>query len=210
MAYPDFGYLNTPSEILVPGRDKGAWCVLDSKDGVLYCDNKALAVLTESAPAEEEQRSLSLTYFNGTQSDLSPSFSSTEEYVRLLPDLNGIEMTGDVFVRNVVSKSDIALKTNIHSMEPQTALALVNRLNCVTFSWKGREDEKIEIGLVAQEVQKVIPDVVVDDSKGIQYSGLTALLCAAVSALTAKVNVLEERMALLEKEDRKTRDTNLI
>lgn len=79
-------------------------------------------------------------------------------------------------------------KTNIRPLE--SALDKVERLRGVTFEWKA--DGKRDIGLIAEEVGQVVPEVVAyedngEDARSVDYARLTALLIEAVKG-TANPN----------------------
>ena len=86
--------------------------------------------------------------------------------------------------------SDIRLKENV---EPITgALAKVNTLNGITFSYI--ENGAVATGLIAQEVQAVLPEAVIEDEDGylaVGYGNMVGLLVESIKELTAKVEALE-------------------
>ena len=54
-------------------------------------------------------------------------------------------------------------------------------------------DEKIHTGLIAQEVEKVIPEVVFEDAggyKSVSYSNITAMLVESIKDLKTLINTL--------------------
>jgi len=100
--------------------------------------------------------------------------------------------------------SDIRLKENIHVIPD--ALSKVNALRGVTYDWTAEAldmrknpdlkwtQRKEDVGVIAQEVEKVLPELVLDRAdgyKGIKYERLTALLIEAVKELSARVEELE-------------------
>jgi hypothetical protein len=99
--------------------------------------------------------------------------------------------------------SDIRLKTDVHTMT--NALATVQNLRGVTFQWNpalfagqtvpaGRQ-----LGLIAQETQKILPEVVTTDEKGyltIQYANIVPVL---VEAMKEQQIQLDAKDAALEK-----------
>ena len=99
--------------------------------------------------------------------------------------------------------SDERLKKNIKEIGADEALAIVRELRPVRYNWRagvGFGDER-EMGLIAQEVQAVAPEVVGENNDGmlsLDYARLTAVLVGAVQALTAQVAGLEARLAALE------------
>ncbi len=93
---------------------------------------------------------------------------------------------------NVTAYSDERLKDNIQTLE--NGLDKVNQLRGITYTRK----EKENIGVVAQEVEKILPQIVLtaDDemgTKSVDYSRLTAVLIEAVKELSAKVKELENK-----------------
>jgi hypothetical protein len=86
--------------------------------------------------------------------------------------------------------SDIRLKENV---EPITdALAKVNTLNGITFSYI--ENGVVSTGLIAQEVQAVLPEAIIETEDGhlaLAYGNMVGLLVESIKELTAKVEALE-------------------
>ena len=116
--------------------------------------------------------------------------------------------TGEIRATNDVTafySSDIALKENIVNIP--NALEAVKKLNGVLFDWKksyldqrGGEDgyfvRKKDVGVIAQEVEKVLPEAVAqraDGVKAVKYDRLTCLLIEAVKQLQDKVDSLSNK-----------------
>ena len=86
-------------------------------------------------------------------------------------------------------------KTNIETIDG--AIEKVARLRGVYFDWK--QNGKRDIGLIAEEVQQVIPEVVgcgegSGEAESLDYSRLVALLVEAVKEQQVKINALEEAL----------------
>jgi hypothetical protein len=85
--------------------------------------------------------------------------------------------------------SDATLKTDVHTIE--TALEKVQKLRGVSYSWidKERFGTESEIGLIAQEVELVVPEVVKSGGtyKSVNYQNLVALLIEAIKELSSSV-----------------------
>ena len=90
----------------------------------------------------------------------------------------------------MTSGSDIRLKENV---EPITdALAKVNSLNGITFSYI--ENGTVATGLIAQEVQEVLPEAVIETEGGylaVGYGNMVGLLVESIKELTERVEALE-------------------
>lgn len=89
--------------------------------------------------------------------------------------------------------SDETLKENIQPLT--NSLSKVLSLNGVSFTWKSDDTHTPQIGLIAQQVEPVIPEVVatssVDDKLGIAYSSLVPVLIEAIKELEDRVAALE-------------------
>ena len=118
-----------------------------------------------------------------------------------------LKVQGKAFAASF-EKSDSRLKKDI---KPLThALDSILQLQAKTYRWK--EDttfaNKADIGLVAQDVEKVFPELVAEDEqgyKGIAYSKLTAVLIEAIKeqqeAFTRDVADLGDAITVLETEN---------
>ena len=96
------------------------------------------------------------------------------------------------FNSNVTAFSDERLKDNIETLED--GLDKVEQLRGVTYT----RDDREEIGVIAQEVEKILPEIVLtaDDemgTKSVDYSRITAVLIEAVKELSARVKELENK-----------------
>ena len=85
--------------------------------------------------------------------------------------------------------------------EEASATDKINQLRGVTWEWKDDAPEEAKeqpgMGVIAQEVERVFPDLVETDEQGLKkvnYEGLIAPLIEAVKELDARLRALEERM----------------
>ncbi len=93
--------------------------------------------------------------------------------------------------------SDKRLKDNIQPIE--NSLDKINQLGGYTFDWneelqKARKGH--DIGVIAQEVQSVLPEVVIERENGylgVDYQKLVPVLIEAIKELTNKVKLLENK-----------------
>jgi hypothetical protein len=116
--------------------------------------------------------------------------------------------TGEIRATNDVTafySSDVALKENITNIPDP--IEAIKKLNGVLFDWKkeymdkrGGEDgyfvRKKDVGVIAQEVEKVLPEAVAqrpDGIKAVKYDRLTCLLIEAVKKLSAQVDSLTKK-----------------
>jgi hypothetical protein len=117
--------------------------------------------------------------------------------------IGSITALGAAVVYN--TSSDRNLKENIVDVSSQ--LETIKKVKVREFDWKG--DSRHDVGLIAQELNSLIPNVVTEgsdelDAEGlttpwsIDYGKLTPYLTKAIQELSAKNDALEARLAILE------------
>jgi len=106
-------------------------------------------------------------------------------------------VSGDVTAAAYYYSSDRTLKTNIKTLN--NSLEKILKLRGVSFDWK--KDGKESMGLIAQEVKQVYPELVggTAGNLSIQYGNLVAPLIEAIKEQQGKINTLEARIKILEK-----------
>lgn len=97
--------------------------------------------------------------------------------------------------------SDRRMKKDVATIK--SALQKVSDLRGVNFRWKDGEDQSPKIGLIAQEVERVVPEVVhtLDDeaqTKKVDYQSLVGLLVEAVKELKADVEKQKAEINVLK------------
>lgn len=96
----------------------------------------------------------------------------------------------------LTQSSDKRLKTNITMLS--SALSNVLQLNGYSYHWmdtKQRGDEK-QIGVIAQEIKGLYPELVREDAKGylsVNYSGLVPVLIEATKEQQAQIEELKQK-----------------
>ena len=89
--------------------------------------------------------------------------------------------------------SDINLKKDIEIVT--NANEILNQINGVNFTWI--KSNKPSVGIIAQEIEKVLPQLVHERSdtgtKSVNYNGLIGVLIEAVKELSQKVEELERK-----------------
>jgi len=90
------------------------------------------------------------------------------------------------------SSSDVTLKDNI---EPITnPLDILSQITGYSFTWKDSGEKSL--GLSAQEVEKILPEVVKnrpDGTKGINYLNFIAILIESIKHLKQEVQMLKDK-----------------
>ena len=105
---------------------------------------------------------------------------------------------------NYGSSSSKRWKNNI--IEIDNPIKKINAIRGVYFDWDEKHGGKHDVGCIAEEVGKVLPEIVVyekngKDADGMDYSKLTPLLIEAVKAQQKLIEALTKRVEELEKWD---------
>jgi hypothetical protein len=125
----------------------------------------------------------------------STSGAAITSRLLLIGSTGNMTITGSLTQNGSIS--DISLKENIKPVE--NALDKIEKLNAVTFDWKKSDSIlqlKEDYGFIAQEVEKVIPEIVRtndDDKKAINYNGITSVLVKAIQELKAEIELLKKK-----------------
>ena len=92
----------------------------------------------------------------------------------------------------VTETSALMYKENVATLDSADA---IYNLRPVSFTWKN--DQREDLGLVAEEVKNVYPQLVKSDGEGnalgVNYSKLTSVLIKAVQDLSARIAQLENK-----------------
>ena len=102
-----------------------------------------------------------------------------------------MRVTGTVAALHFDSLSDEKLKINIKTIE--NPIETVKKIDGVTFNWK--EDNEASMGVIAQNVEKVIPELISgEETKSVNYSGLIGLLIETVKEQQKQIDELKSRL----------------
>ena len=119
-------------------------------------------------------------------------------------DDENVTTTGDMTANQFITSSDIRLKKNITLID--SPLEKVNNINGVMFEWnelyKSPHKDRKNMGVIADNVLKVVPEVVFsgdDGYKKVAYDKLVALLIEAVKEQDKKIEKLVEEVKFLKK-----------
>jgi hypothetical protein len=129
------------------------------------------------------------------------------------PDSNyKLDVNGEAIGEKFNETSDARLKKNIKPLTD--VLERLSGVHGISYEWNetyealGRASKKREIGIIAQDVQKVFPELVTTWSAekylAVDYGRLTAVLVEAIKELNAKMEALQERVSKLETQPRPT------
>lgn len=112
----------------------------------------------------------------------------------------GIYTTGAVFADgDVTAFSDRRLKTDILVIE--NALEKVSKISGITYRRVDKDDTTRHAGVIAQEVEEVLPEVVTETDNGMKavaYGNMVGLLIEAIKELKNEVFGLKQELAILK------------
>jgi hypothetical protein len=141
---------------------------------------------------------LTLQYAGTTRWSVGPTSSTDTFYISSSSSSTGVYLTASG--TSWTSNSDENLKNITGTI--QNGLEKIATLRAAEFTWKADATNKPQVGLIAQDVQKVLPEVIDtndDGHLGVRYTEVIPLLVAALQEAVAKIDVLETRIATLEK-----------
>ncbi|MFP5520602.1 MAG: tail fiber domain-containing protein [Bdellovibrionia bacterium] len=106
-----------------------------------------------------------------------------------------LHVTGDVRATGFISTSDRRLKTDIQKV---SGLDIIRKITGVKWNWK--DNGKADAGVIAQTVEKVMPELIAEDSNGykaVRYQGLIAPLIEATKELDVRCQMNASQMKQL-------------
>jgi hypothetical protein len=117
-----------------------------------------------------------------------------------------LDVAGTCHASSFPTSSDARLKTNVQQLTG--VLDKIDKVRGVSFDWNskyetmGRSTGHREIGVIAQEIENVFPELVStwgdDDYRAVDYGRMTGILIEAIKELRAENRNLQERIEALE------------
>lgn len=97
----------------------------------------------------------------------------------------------------LTQSSDSTLKTNIKKIDGDV-LSKICKLDGYTYNWKSDKDGQVQVGFIAQEVEKIFPELVetIDSSnvKLMSYIGMIPYLLEAIKEQQAQIEELKDQL----------------
>ena len=143
-----------------------------------------------------EKADITLSLPQNIHTSANPQFNSLGIGTTASTTAGEIRATGDI---TAFYSSDIRLKENIQPI--QNALSKVETISGNEYDWKEGFEEihtkkGNDIGVIAQEIQKILPQAVIERDNGylgVNYEKIIPLLIEAIKELSAKVDRLENK-----------------
>jgi hypothetical protein len=119
-----------------------------------------------------------------------------------------LQVSGDIIANSIAGSSDLRFKTNVRSIT--SPLEKVKSLRGVYFNWDQKSfpdknfSDKTELGFIAQEVEKVLPEVVSKDKtpeeyRSVKYDKVVALLVEAIKEQQKQIDSLKSQVKKLKR-----------
>ncbi|MDX2302708.1 MAG: tail fiber domain-containing protein [Microscillaceae bacterium] len=124
-----------------------------------------------------------------------------------------LTVSGNVLATGSFITSDKRFKKDIQTIP--SAMDRLGKINGVSYSYETQKfaerglPEGQNLGLIAQEVEKVFPELVVEDAEGykaVNYDGLIPVLIEALKSQDARIKYLESRLATNQANNTKVED----
>jgi hypothetical protein len=155
-------------------------------------DDKSLIFYTSTAGASTERMRITTAGLIPGQDNTYSLGSSTNRW------------TAAWAANGTIQTSDARLKKNIHDLP--YGLHEVMKLRPVGYNWIDPLNKGNKIGLLAQEVKKIIPEVVIGDETkeklGMNYAEMVPVLINAIKELNNEINGLEQLIAAHDKKNK--------
>jgi hypothetical protein len=108
-----------------------------------------------------------------------------------------LHVTGDIYAtQNIIGYSDSRSKENVITID--NALKKVLQLRGVYYNKKDDEKKKRQVGVIAQEVLQVLPEVVSyaenDDQYAVAYGNIVGLLIEAIKEQQKQIDELKKEL----------------
>jgi hypothetical protein len=201
------GTTSTTNKFEVVGTAGQLFSVSDSFTGTIFSANDVSGI-----PSIEvlDTGLVKLAQYNGAVTIGTGTVSSSTAELSVYGMLYTAGPQGEIRASNEITayfSSDARLKENIKLIE--NPITIIDQIRGVTFDWtdehmarRGGEDgyfvRKHDIGVIAQEVQAVLPELVGTREDGylaVKYEKLTPLLIEAIKAQQATIDSLVKDLA---------------
>jgi hypothetical protein len=104
-----------------------------------------------------------------------------------------LQVTGSIYATgSIVANSDLTLKKNLAIIN--NPIDKLMQLNGYSYQWKSNDEN--QYGVIAQEVEKILPYAVStgdDGIKGVSYNQIIPVLIEAIKELSTEINLLKQK-----------------
>ena len=112
-----------------------------------------------------------------------------------------LEVDGTVKATNYIATSDRNLKENIVQINNENIINKVTSLNGYNFNFKDDETKQTKSGLIAQEVEELMPELVytnTDGNKSMDYNGMIPYLVECIKVQQTQIQTQQNQINMLK------------
>ena len=112
-----------------------------------------------------------------------------------------LEVNGTVKAINYIATSDRNLKENIVQINNENIIDKVTSLNGYNFNFKNDETKQTKSGLIAQEVEEVMPELIsttTDGNKSMDYNGMIPYLVECIKVQQTQIQTQQTQINMLK------------
>jgi hypothetical protein len=113
-------------------------------------------------------------------------------------------LNGVIWTNGYQSNSDRRLKDSIASLDDNYGLNIIDQLNPVSYVFKSDIDKSVRYGFIAQDVEKVLPNIVAKDPStsmlSLRYDDLIAPMVKSIQEQQAQIKDLQKQIDELKAE----------
>jgi hypothetical protein len=192
------GNYNNGSSNLLNGRNN-AYLYSRGQDFVIgnASTSKSMIFFTGGdAPGNEKFRinSTGFVMTAGVASNIIPAANNTYNLG------SSSNRWGTIYSNNSLNTSDARLKTNIRELN--YGLSAIMHMRSVKYNWREGDDRETKIGFLAQDLRKIVPEVVVGneakENLAVNYIELIPILVNAIKEQQQQIEELNKRIKDLE------------
>lgn len=203
----------TPESLTISRKAESSAYQLEIRnEGDIHAPNYSGIAFTQAADGSTELGSVKLVYHSNGFPDMSFGVRGTADalYIESGGQVgigtaspgDDLEVNGNITAVGVTETSDARMKRNVAPIED--AMSLVRRLRGVRFDWDREAwpdrkfDSARQMGLIAQEVEELVPEVVAQGDDGyysLAYAKLVPLLIEAIKEEQVMIASQDEQIA---------------
>jgi len=117
--------------------------------------------------------------------------------------IQDIAVSGSITCNEVLAESDVRLKQGVFDLDSGTCMQVMEQLKPKTYTFKADTHRRVRYGLLAQDVEPVVPSLVRTNKEGalsVNYIELVPLLIGSIHALREEIDALKNDLHSVQRE----------
>ena len=204
----DIKILTLPDNTTYNIKDASALATLSVSDNILTGTTRGGASFNVTLPTSNGEKVKVNTSTSSARFPLmavnstSPKPGATYEAIYdtgivINPNIHLLSVSGKVnAVNGFFQTSDINKKNIIREIDLDKAYDLIDKCQTILYTLKD-DNDKEQVGLIAQEVKKFFPELITEDNDGLlslDYSRLTVIIFKVLKDLIKRINKIEQKL----------------